>query len=511
MTMPAAVQEKESVSKEIGTAVRHSAVYGLGSVLIKVLSFFMLPFYTYYLSPSDYGTLEILDLSMSLFGMFLNMGMTAALLRSYAAAPSEGEQRKVVSTGFLFTIVTGLITFFVGLHWVTPASIALLGPATPSKYLLMSFGSFILGYIANLPRTYLLARQASGPFVLVDTTAAVLMLLLNIYFIAILKIGLMSILLSSLLVAAGQLLVLSVWTLRNVGIRFSGPLLRQMVAFGLPLVFSNLALFALNFSDRFFLQRLCSLSVVGIYAVGYKFGFMLNYLLVQPFYVMWQSRMFLVHAQPSHRTIFAQIFVLFSIVLTYAALALSMLSPEIVHFMVGNKYADSQEVIPIVAASYVFCGIGYFVQLGMFVTSRTNLIGVVSAVAAVLNLVLNYWLILHYGMIGAAWATLLSFFAIAAGSYCCSQRIYPLPLEAGRVAKAMILAVGLYFASRWFNWQSIGVLLVKGAILTMFPVLLWKARILSQAEIGTLASTRDNIVARISRLIGIAGKKAASI
>jgi hypothetical protein len=114
-------------------------------------------------------------------------------------------------------------------------------------------------------------------------------------------------------------------------------------------------------------------------------------------------------------------------------------------------------------------------------------------------------------MIGAAWATLLSFFAIAAGSYCCSQRIYPLPLEAGRVAKAMILAVGLYFASRWFNWQSIGVLLVKGAILTMFPVLLWKARILSQAEIGTLASTRDNIVARISRLIGIAGKKAASI
>ena len=502
MTMPAAVQEKESVTQEIGTAVRHSVVYGLGSVLTKALGFFMLPFYTYYLSPSDYGTLEILDLSMSLFGMFLNMGMTAALLRSYAAAPSEDEQSKVVSTGFLFTIVTGLITFFAALHWVTPASVALLGPATPSKYLLMSFGSFVLGYITNLPRTYLLARQASGAFVLVDTTAVVVMLVLNIYFIAILKIGLMGILLSSLLVAAAQLLVLSVWTLRNAGLRFSGPLLREMVAFGLPLVFSNLALFALNFSDRFFLQRLCSLSVVGIYAVGYKFGFMLNYLLVQPFYVMWQSRMFLVHAHPSHRTIFAQMFVLFSMVLTYAALALSMLSPEIVRFMVGTKYADSQEVIPIVAASYVFCGIGYFVQLGMFVTSRTNLIGIVSAGAAVLNLALNYWLILHYGMTGAAWATLLSFLAIAAGSYWLSQRVFPLPFAIGRVSVALLLATGIYIASRFLPRSLPIALSAKALFLTIFPYALWKLHVLSPGEMDTIVSTRDRVLTRASQIAG---------
>src|SRR6185312_16264168 len=115
-------------------------------------------------------------------------------------------------------------------------------------------------------------------FVMVDTGSLVLLLVLNVIFIAVLKIGLLGILLSSLLVAALQVVLLSAWMLRKVGIAFRAPLLRQMLAFGAPLMFSNLAVFALNFSDRFFLQHLRSLEVVGVYAVGYKFGYMLNYL-----------------------------------------------------------------------------------------------------------------------------------------------------------------------------------------------------------------------------------------
>ncbi len=105
------IQEQETIATEIGTAVRHGAVYGLGSVLAKGIGFFMLPLYTHYLNPADYGVLEILDLSMSLFGMFLGMGMISALLRCYTGAHSVEQKRKIVSTGLLFVIVTGLVTF----------------------------------------------------------------------------------------------------------------------------------------------------------------------------------------------------------------------------------------------------------------------------------------------------------------------------------------------------------------------------------------------------------------
>src|SRR5215469_10072550 len=94
-------QQPNTTLREIGTAVRHSAVYGLGNILAKAFGFLMLPLYTHYLTPSDIGLFEIMDLSISLFGMVLQMGIAPALLRSYAAAPSLGEKNKAVSTVFI--------------------------------------------------------------------------------------------------------------------------------------------------------------------------------------------------------------------------------------------------------------------------------------------------------------------------------------------------------------------------------------------------------------------------
>ncbi len=184
------VQEQETIATEIGTAVRHSAVYGLGNVLAKGIGFFMLPLYTHFLNPVDYGILEILDLSMSLFGMFLAMGMITALLRCYTGAKSAEQKRKIVSTALLFVFVTGLATFLIGLFFLRPVSTMVLGPKVPPLYLLLSFTSFILGYIGNIPRTYLRALDASGAFVTVDTITLFFLLALNVVFIAVLKIGL---------------------------------------------------------------------------------------------------------------------------------------------------------------------------------------------------------------------------------------------------------------------------------------------------------------------------------
>jgi O-antigen/teichoic acid export membrane protein len=504
------IHEQKTVTKEIQTAARHSAIYGLGGVLARGIGFLMLPFYTHYLKPVDYGVLEILDLSMSLLGMFLNMGITAALLRSYTAAKSHKDRTAAVSSACIFVAATGAITFCLMAGTVRPISGLLFGPGVPSKYLLLSVCSFVLAYIANAPRTYLRAMEASGAFVIVETAGLFAQLALNVYFIAVLRLGLMGVLLSSLLVGVAQTSLLCGWTIRKVGLRFSRSAVGTMVRFGLPLIFSNLTLFALNFSDRLFLQHLRSLDEVGIYSVGYKFGYMLNFLLVQPFYVMWQARMYVIHSQPEHPRIFPQIFVLYSLVLTCAGLGLALFSREIVAVMVDPKFASCREVIPVVAAAYVFGGLGYFAQVGMFLTNNTRMVGAVSAVAACLNIGLNYVLILQYGMMGAAWATLLSFVALAAGSHLCSQRVFPMELGVGRVALAMSVAAGLYLLSRCWTPASLWIsVLMKVGLLAAFPVLVWSARILSRGELDTLLATWDSALAQISKVTGLVSRKTA--
>jgi O-antigen/teichoic acid export membrane protein len=505
------LEERRGIVKELHTALRHTLIYGVGNVLTKFLSFLMVPFYTHYLTPADYGTLEILDLSMSLFGMFLTMGIIAAVLRCYAAADSPEEKKNVISTALMSALATGLVTLVIGLMMTKSASTLIVGAQVNPNYLLLSFLGFIFNYLATVPRTYLRALEASGMFTLVNNVSFCLMLGMNICFVAVLKLGVAGILSSALIGAALQFVVLSVWAVRDVGTRISSYWLRQMLVFGGPLMFSNLAVFVLNFSDRFFLQHLRSLDVVGIYAVGYKFAYMMNYLLVQPFYVMWQSRMFAVHDQPNHEKIFSRIFVLYSFVLVYAGLALSILSPEIVHVMVGPNFAASQPVVPVVVLAYVFWGIGFYVQLGMLLTNRTNLVGLVGAIAAAVNLVLNYALIRYWGMMGAAWATLLSFLALAVGSYWFSQRVFPLRLGVRRVGLGLSFAVVLYFASAGWSPISIGpALVVKTALLASFPLLLWKLRILAPAEIETLRTAWLGGLARLLRFASVVSGKAAN-
>jgi O-antigen/teichoic acid export membrane protein len=506
--MTAAVQERETIAREIRTAVRHMAVYGLGNVLVKALGFLMLPFYTHYLAPKDYGILEILDLSMSLFALILNMGLTPAFLRCYAAADSTQEKRRVVSTGCLFGLATGLLTFAAGSGLVRPATRLLFGAGVPATYVFLSFTGLVLNYMANLPRTYLRALEKSGAFTMIDTANVFLLLMLNVIFIAGLKLGLAGVLWSSVITGALQFVLLSAWAFRRAGLQFRRTHLRRMLAFGLPLIFANLGLFVLNFSDRFFLQHLRSLDVVGVYAVGYKFGYMMNYVFVQPFFVMWQSRMYAIHERPEHRNIFRQVFLFYSLGLIFVGLGMSLFSDNVVRRMVEAKFAASSEVIPIVVLAYIFYGLSYYAQLGMFLTDRTRMIGVLGAGAALLNLVLNYFMISRWGMMGAAWATVLSFAAIAAASYWCSQRVFRLPLNIGRMTLALALAAGFYALSRWVNpqWTAAG-LLARVALLAVFPWIIWKAGILPASEAETLISARDSALARISRLMsGVFGR-----
>jgi O-antigen/teichoic acid export membrane protein len=319
----------------------------------------------------------------------------------------------------------------------------------------------------------------------------------------------MGILLSPVIVNGVWLILVGGRMLIDIGLRFSSSLLRKMVLFGLPLVLANLAAFVLNFADRFFLQHFQSLAVVGLYAVGYKFGFMINVVLVQPFSQMWQARMYAIYGNDQHGSIFGQIFVLYSLLLTYAALAVAIWSQEIIHLMAGSKFAAAGAVIPLISLAYVVCGVGSYLQTGMYLVNRTRLIGVISGVAAVISLGLNYSLILYYGMIGAAWATVLSFGMIALGSYWCSRTVCHLGLDLRRVAAGGTIALFLYLPFQWWRPESLFLAIAAKLIaLAAFPVVLFTFRVLSPAEIDTVLAARAKTYAIYSRLFGgLTGKK----
>jgi O-antigen/teichoic acid export membrane protein len=489
----------KSAGQEIRAAVRHSAVYSLGNVLAKAIGFLLLPLYTHYLSPDDYGVLEILDLTMSLVGMFTNMGMAASVLRYYHNAPSEKEKRRVISTAFWFVTATGAVLLVAAAAAARPVTTLLFHSGVPSRCFLLSFASFTLGYIINVPSTFAQAKEKSGVLVMADTVCLGSLLGLNVFFVVFLKIGLVGILLSPLITGALRLLVFGVWTARNNGLGFDRTRLREMLRFGAPLVLSNLAMFTLNFSDRFFLKHFGSLGQVGVYSVAYKFGFMLNFAIIQPFYLMWQARMYIIDKREDRGEVFQRIFIFYSALLTFAGLCLAVLTPEIVRLMLDVRFAASAAVIPVIALAYVAYGAGYFFQAGLLMSGRTRAIGILSAVAAAANLGLNYWLVPRFGMEGAAWATVLGILIIASGAGVCSWREFARRLDVHRFLGTAGIAAGLY----WISRTAGAGLLWKAGILAAFPLLLVATRCLSHGEVEMILQAQRTLVRKGAERFGL--------
>ena len=491
-----------SIASELNTAVRQSAVWGFGGIAVKAASFLMLPLYTHYLAPRDYGIWELLDLVMSLLGMLLNMGLTAAILKYYAAAETNEDRQRIVSTSFVFALLTGAVVFGIGVTAIPAATRALFGPGASRIYLFLSFTYAVMAYVAAVPYTLLRAKNRAQLLVTYDTIGMVVILALNIYFVVVLKLGLLGVLLSPLLVGTGKTILLFYWTRREIGISADRAVLRQLLLFGAPLVLSNLTMFVLNFSDRFFLREFRSLDIVGIYAVGYKFAYMLNFLVIQPFNMMWQARMFVIHRQSGHQQIFRHMFVLYSLLLIASGLGLALFGPALVPLLVDSRYVGAASIIPVVTLAYVFLGIGYFLQVGMLLASRTMLIGMVSAISAVANFVLNWVLIRSFGMQGAAWATLLGFLVLAVGSYICSNRVFPLPLGTRRVLKALLLAIAVYLAAQLSPMSGLwAVLIWKTAAFGVYGLLAWGTRVLSADELATITSVKESAVQATMRFL----------
>ena len=254
-------QQHAPALTEIGTAVRHSAVYGLGSILTKALQFRPATVLHALLGPSPIMVLSrFWTSSVSLLAMVLNMGIANALLRTYAAsASSASEKDKAVSTAFLFAgAVSGLVIFFsaglpsFGLY--PPCCHELWSQCVPrygTTYCIRFPHSSRSTRHESLFRSTCAPERPPGWTVLLDSIFTLLVLVLNIFFLAGLKIGLFGILLSPVIVN-GALLCLAGGAMLRLGLRFNGSLLREMVRFGLPLIFASLAAFRHEFLRSFF-------------------------------------------------------------------------------------------------------------------------------------------------------------------------------------------------------------------------------------------------------------------
>lgn len=432
---------------------QHGKWYILSSIFTKGVAVFLLPVYTNYLSPEDYGVLSSLNSIGRLLPIFISLYLDAAFGRFFH--DFKNDKRKLsslFSTIYWFVLVNGIL--MVGLviasskFWLRDLiqrddwSFAFLAFIPP---LFLQVGTLGVVFL----RQSLLARQTT----IVEIITTIISVLSTLYLLIVKKYGVLANLSGSLLGALFIFTFYSIYFIRNDLLRlyFSKSVLKMCLIYSIPLIPNIAGGWIAGLSDRLIIAKYDSLTSAGLYSIGFNIAFILYIIsdsitqVIEPV-----SMSGMVHDKENTlKKIANTSFAILSIMLM-AHLGITLFSKEILAILTQKSYHSAFIITAIISFPYVISS-----QYRLFSTvisyhKKTWILSSAGIISAFANLGLNVFLVPIYGYISAAIATIVSTLAYAIWIFVWSQKLSKVKLDINKILKTLLiyliaLIFGLYF------------------------------------------------------------------
>ncbi len=428
--------------------VSHGRIYLVGNILQRCVSFIMLPIYTRFLTPADYGIIELLPMVLDFVGIILGLRLAEAIFRYYSEYSEKKDKNEVITTSIFLVGALNLIGVFALTVSARPLSLAVLGEVSQAHNLMLFSLTLLMQGFIEIPMVSFKASQRPWLFVTFSIFKLALQLSLNILFVVYLKMRVEGVIYSAILSSFILGAVLTFYTILRCGIRFSPHKARQLISFSFPLVLTSLVTFYITFGDRYFLRVFGGgLQEVGVYSLGYKFGFLLIFLVGSPFNSIWDTEKYNVVRHQNAREEYQSVFIGFSTVLLFVCLVLSLYIKDILRIMAAPAFWGAARIVPVVLVAYLTEAWFTYVNLGVLLERKTSEITYGTLIGGVVITIGYFALIPRFGAMGAAWATAIAFGLRCAYVYWRAKRLYDMGLQWWRVWMLFSFFAGLYIAS----------------------------------------------------------------
>jgi O-antigen/teichoic acid export membrane protein len=460
------------------------AAYTASSVLSKLIAVFLLPIYTHYLTPADYGAAEVMLASVIAASIVVRLGIIEAILRFYYL-PNE-RSPAVVSTGFASLFWGATIVSLILLPIAGPISQALLGHEDAGLARLAILGLWaqtLYEYALTLLRLDERAKAYFG----ITIVNVLITIPFTVFLIVVEGERASGILLGTYATGAA----VTVWMLwrerRRLALVPDRPLLRRMFRFGLPTMPAELSLYSLNFIDRIILARMAGLAEVGLYALAVKFAQAMQ-VLVRGLQLAWPPLAYSIQDDDEARRVYSSIFTWFAAVLAFAASGLWLESRWIVRLLAAPDFFPSYQAIGLLATGIALYGLYLAMVVILGRTGRTEFSFPATIAAVVTNVILNLVLVPSHGIVGAGVALVGSYVIVLALMYAFTQRLFPVPYEWRRLALVLFSAAALVAAGELLLPTSGAIgLLSRGVVWLAYPAILFGFGFLHEEERAGLA------------------------
>jgi O-antigen/teichoic acid export membrane protein len=476
------------------------AAYTAASVVSKLIAVALLPLYTRYLTPTDYGLAEVMFASVVAASIVIRFGTIEALLRFYYK--DDEDPAAVVRSSFAALFWLATAAALLALPFAGPISEALLDRSAPDLARISIGGLWVATMFEFLLTLFRLEERARAFFVttMISVFAAIG---LTVVLVVGEGEGARGLLLGSYASGAAVVAGLLVVHWRRLSLRPDLPLLRRLVRFGLPTMPAELSLYMLNFVDRVIILRSAGAAEAGLYSLAVKFAQAVN-VIVRGFQLAWPPLAYSIRDDDEARRAYATIVTWFVAGCAFVVSGMWLFSRWIARALAAPEFLDSYEAVGLIATGVTLYALYMVLVVILGRTGRTefNFPATIGALAA--NVALNLALVPPLGIVGAGLALVASYVVVVGLMYALTQRLFPVPYEWSRLARILLVSA-LIVAGGELAMPTAGLagLLGRGAVWALFPLALFGSGFFSAGERRALAVLLHphELLARLRELV----------
>jgi len=456
---------------------KQTFIYGLATVLPRLLNYLLVRLHTRYLPTESYGEVSNVFAYFVVFNVILSYGMETAFFRFFHKEEDKGQ---VISTSAWSLVGSSLL--FLGLGLLFQHQLASIAEI-PVDVVRLGIGILVLDALVVIPFAWLRAKERPIRYAFLKIINVAVNVGLNIFFLAYLKRWSVKMpILEKIYIPDFQIeyifianFVASLVTLfllfkfySKLRFSFDTALWKRIMRYALPVLVAGLAYAINEASDRIMMKYLLpddiANSELGIYAACYKLTIFMTLfstafrLGIEPFFFSHSS-------SKNARETYAEITKYFSIFGALILVGVMVFADLLKELLISNEaYWEAMDIVPIILLANLFLGIYYNLSVWYKVTDRTRFGGVVSIIAAVITIVANLLLIPSIGYIGAAISTLAAYSTMMLLSFYWGQKYYPIPYNlkkmVGYVALAVVFSMISFYGFRENYVVGISLLLI---------------------------------------------------
>jgi O-antigen/teichoic acid export membrane protein len=434
----------------IGALAQDTAIYGGTRVLVKSLAFILIPLYAHFLTPAEFGVLDLVLAFSALIDVFINLPGTLA--RFYFDKDEPRWRREVITIYFGIEAVYPALLIGALLVFSGPIAGGTVGAATYASLLAISLCDLYLTNIIDLPMSLARLRRKPFRFATYAMTRALTQVFFSVLLVAVWHFGVKGILVASLISACVTFVFTVREYARDLTRSISLGIAKQMISFSWPTILTGFAFYLLNFVDRFFIKHYHGLDANGLYGTAYRYS-QIVFVCVVAFRLGWPQWHYSWLNSGRHPQMVARGASYYLVVVGFVAAGVSLWILPLFHLLMPRDYWDATFAVPPLALAAVATG-GYTVTVVAFqVTKRMRLLLPVTAAGAALAIGLYFLLIPPFSYQGAAWGTAIAMTALTLLAAVVGHYVYPVPWEIRRLVTGLALTLAITCSALYLDGE----------------------------------------------------------